>query len=173
MSDEPADRLIAWINNDKLYIESYIMEAELREFSSVYYKTSADALEELVSSKRVCAVVSELDIAPGMNNPDPEIKEIVRSHHMSIPYWRVALRTLEVIRSPSSINSGVPAIIATIYDPEIDPLCPNARRKCLSAGLDYLYLVENLRVDNLISKLSAVAMPYQHNSDPHQRIRKR
>lgn len=119
-----------------------------------YFSHAGDAIKEFLSVK-YSLIITDLDIAPGLDCQDQEIMEIMNRAPLgrNPDYWRVALKVVERIRQNNSPNKHTPVIVASVYHPEEDGLFKNAARTCLKAGANhYCYLVEEDN-DGLVDKI--------------------
>jgi len=125
---------IAWVNNNRMYIESYIEMMREKGFGDKHHRTAGSAIDDFVGRSKYSLIVTDLQIAPGLDCTDSKIKEIMAAAppRQNPNYWEVVLRMIELTRGAESVNKDTPIVVATIYHPTNDKLFPNAKETCLA-----------------------------------------
>lgn len=129
-----------------------------RGFKHNYHKNANSAIDDFVRETKYSLIVTDLQIAPGVDYTDPKIKEIMRNQPPN--YWEVSLRMIELTRSTESVNKDTPIVVVTIYHPQRDKLFSNAKKTCLETGAtDYIYLMdESFNFKKFYNKLEKLAL---------------
>lgn len=106
---------VAILLNDRRDREEIVAGAALAGIASDTYATATQALTAL-TARRFDLIVMDAKTYPGFGCTDAVIREIATilpdsKHIETLLYWQVALRVLERIREPPSVNAGTPVML--------------------------------------------------------------
>src|SRR3989338_7631681 len=107
---------IAWMTDSFRPYMFHILELEKRGFSVQRYDTASDLLKDSLRTK-FSVIVLDPYIAPGAEHHDAVLEQLAREYecNLELDYFRVGMRTLELLRSEDSLNRRTPIVCVGLH----------------------------------------------------------